>query len=84
MKLIKDVFVDIEIILKIFEIIMVDFNSYVGEKGWIYFYYCLIICFDSEYMLVICVCFIEFGVDVNKKDNDGLICFDVVFKYIGK
>lgn len=35
-------------------------------------------------MFIICKCFVELGVDVDKKDNDGLICIDMVLKFIGK
>lgn len=80
----KDVFVDTEIILKILETTTADLNSYVGEKGRTYLHYCSTTCFDSEHMPAICARLIELGVDVNKKDNDGLTCLDVAFKHTGK
>lgn len=80
----KDVFVDTEIILKILETTTADLKSYVGEKGRTYLHYCSTTCFDSEHMPAICARLIELGVDVNKKDNDGLTCLDVAFKHTGK
>lgn len=35
-------------------------------------------------MFFICRCLVEFGVDVDKKDEDNFICVDMVFKYLGK
>lgn len=35
-------------------------------------------------MFFICRCLVEFGIDVNKKDRDGFICVDMVFKYLDK
>lgn len=49
-----------------------------------YFYYCISICFSDENVFVICKCFVEFGVDFCKRDNDELDCVDMVLKYCGK
>lgn len=79
----NNMFVDEEIVQKILEIAKTDLN-YIDDNGRTYLHYCASTPFGDEHMPTICKRLVELGVDVDKKDKDGLTSIDMALKYTGK
>lgn len=79
----SNIFVDEEIVRKILEIAKTDLH-YIDDNGRTYLHYCASTPLGDEQMPTICKRLVELGVDVDKKDNDGLTCIDMALKFTGK
>lgn len=79
----NNIFVDGEIVRKVLEIAKTGLN-YTDDGGRTYLHYCASTPLGDEQMPTICKRLVELGVDVNKKDKDGLTCIDMALKFTGK
>lgn len=81
----QDVSLNLEIVQKILDIAETDLKAYeADEKKRTYLHYCASSRFSDKKALPICRRLVELGVDVDKKDKDGLTCVDMASKYSGK
>ncbi|XP_065927268.1 serine/threonine-protein phosphatase 6 regulatory ankyrin repeat subunit A-like [Magallana gigas] len=81
----KDVSLNLEIVQKILDIAETDLKAYeADENKRTYLHYCASSRFSDDKALPICRRLVELGVDVDKKDKDGLTCVDMALKYSDK
>lgn len=81
----KDVSLNLKIVQKILDIAETDLKAYeADENKRTYLHYCASSRFSDDKTLPICRRLVELGVDVDKKDKDGLTCVDMAFKYSDK
>ncbi|XP_062602162.1 serine/threonine-protein phosphatase 6 regulatory ankyrin repeat subunit B-like, partial [Saccostrea cucullata] len=71
----------IEIVQKILEIATVDLNFPVDKKQRTFLHYCASSRLADDKTRAVCEQLVRLGVDVDKRDEDGLTCIDMAFRY---
>ncbi|XP_078330864.1 uncharacterized protein LOC111103680 isoform X3 [Crassostrea virginica] len=72
-----------EIVAKILDLVKTNLNIQVDEKGRTFLHYCASSRLADKHILPICERLVKLGVNVDEKDQDGLTCIDMAFKFTG-
>nr|XP_022292818.1 uncharacterized protein LOC111103680 isoform X2 [Crassostrea virginica] len=79
----QNISISAEIVAKILDLVKTNLNIQVDEKGRTFLHYCASSRLADKHVLPICERLVKLGVNVDEKDQDGLTCIDMAFKFSG-